>query len=212
MAIPRVVDGAGRLYFPVRNFQNPGDSSEIARVGVGSDAVETVARFKPRDVQRSESGGRISIQAQPMSPEDDWAVGADGTIALVRAADYHIDVVHPDGRISHGPEVDHDRIRPRDAEKQAWLDDAAASGMTIRMSIGDGQQQLQISRGGQGGNRSINDLDWPDRMPSHDQCGHVDCGGQQCPGVRGGHDHGIGRGNAGVLGGNCLQHDRDDRA
>jgi hypothetical protein len=101
-----------------------------------------------------------------MSPEDDWAVGADGTIALVRAADYHIDIVHPDGRVSHGPEVDHDRIRPRDAEKQAWLDDAAASGLQIRMSIGGGQQQLQISRGGPGGDRSINDMDWPDRMPS----------------------------------------------
>ena len=166
MAIPRVVDGSGRIYFPVRNFQNPGDSSSIARVGVGSDAVETVARFKPRDVQQSESGGRISIQARPMSPEDDWAVGVDGTIALVRADDYHIDVVHPDGRISNGPEVDHSRIRPRDAEKQAWLDEASSSGLTVRMSISGGQQQLQISRGGQGSDRSINDLDWPDRMPS----------------------------------------------
>ena len=167
MAIPRVVDGEGRIYFPVRNFQNPGDSSSIARVGMDSDDVETVARFKPRDVQRQTgSGGQISIRAQPMSPEDDWAVGADGTIALVRADDYHLDVVHPDGRVSHGPEVDHDRLRPRDAEKQAWLDEAAASGLNIRMSIGGGQQQLQISRGGPGGNRSINDLEWPDRMPS----------------------------------------------
>ena len=166
MVIPRVVDGEGRIYFPVRNFLNPGDSSSIARVGMDSNDVETVARFKPRDVQQSGSGGNIRIQAQPMSPEDDWAVGQDGTIALVRADDYHIDVIHPNGRISTGPVVDHRQIRPRDAEKQAWLDDGASSGLTVRMSIGGGAQQIQFSRGGPGGNRSIDDLDWPDRMPS----------------------------------------------
>ena len=169
MVIPRVVDGEGRLYFPVNNFQNPGDSSSIARVGIGSDAVETVARFKPRDVQQSGSGGRIEIRAQPMSPQDDWAVGQDGTIALVRADGYHIDVVHPDGRVSNGPEVDHRPIRPRDEEKQAWLDDASSSGLTVRVTVNGGAQQVQFSRGGSGGpggNRSLNDLDWPDRMPS----------------------------------------------
>ena len=166
IAIPRVVDGEGRIYFPLRAFGGSEDSTAIARVGWASDVVETVARYKPREVQQSGSGGRISIQALPMSPEDDWAVGLDGTIALVRAADYHVDVIHPDGRVSKGPEVDHTRIRPRDAEKQAWLDDAASSGLSIRMSFGGGQQEVQFSRGGPGGNRSIDDLDWPDRMPS----------------------------------------------
>ena len=166
IAIPRVVDGEGRIYFPVRNFQSPGDSSSIARVSVGSDAVETVARFKPREVQQSGSGGRIVFQVRPMSPEDDWAVGEDGTIALVRSEDYHIDVLHPDGRVSTGPAVDHRRIRPRDEEKQAWLDGGASSGLQVRVSLNAGVREVQFSRGGPGGNASINDVDWPDRMPS----------------------------------------------
>jgi len=166
IAIPQVVDGAGRIYFPLRAFGGSEDSTAIARVGWASDVVETVARFKPREVQRSGSGGRISIQALPMSPEDDWAVGLDGTIALVRAADYHVDVIHPDGRVSKGPEVDHTRIRPRDAEKQAWLDAGASSGLSIRLTVNNGVQEMQFSRGGPGGNRSIDDLEWPNRMPS----------------------------------------------
>ncbi len=166
IAIPQVVDGEGRIYFAMRAFGRTEDSTAIARVGVASDVVETVARYKPREVQRSESAGRVSIQAQPMSPEDDWAVGLDGTIALVRAEDYHIDVVYPDGRVSRGPAVDHRRIRPRDDDKQAWLDRGASSGLQVRMTINGGAPDVQFSRGGPGGNRSINDLDWPDEMPS----------------------------------------------
>ena len=166
IAIPQVVDGEGRIYFPLRAFGSPEDSTAIARVGWASDVVETVARYKPREVQRSESPGRVSIQPRPMSPEDDWTVGLDGTIALVRAADYHIDVIHPDGRVSHGPAVDHRRIRPRDDDKQAWLDRGASSGLSVRLTVNAGVREMQFSRGGPGGNRSINDLDWPSEMPS----------------------------------------------
>jgi hypothetical protein len=167
IAIPQVVDGAGNIYFAMRAFGGTEDSTAIARVGIASDVVEMVARYKPREVQRRESGGRISIQAQPMSSEDDWTVGLDGTIALVRAEDYHIDVVHPDGRVSHGPAVDHRRIRPRDDDKQAWLD-GGSSGLQVRLTINGGASEVQFSRGGGGGpgDRSINDLDWPNEMPS----------------------------------------------
>ena len=151
IAIPRVVDGEGRIYFPLRAFGGSEDSTAIARVGWASDVVETVARYKPREVQQSGSGGRISIQALPMSPEDDWAVGLDGTIALVRAADYHVDVIHPDGRVSKGPEVDHTRTRPRDAAKQAGRADRAPPGLSIRISSGAAPRHCQVMASARGG-------------------------------------------------------------
>lgn len=167
LALPRTVDGEGRIYFPLRSFQNPSDSSAIGRVGPDSDEVERLATFKPQEIERSGSGGNIQIRQVPMSPQDDWAVGADGTIALVRSDGYYLEIIHPDGRVSIGPKVGHRPIRPGEAEKQAYLDAQAAAGLTISVSIGGGgQRQMQFGRGGQGGGPGIDDYDWPNRMPA----------------------------------------------
>ena len=164
--LPRMVDGQGRIYFSMRNFESPGDSSRIGRVGLGSNEVETIAKYRPRAVRRVHGGGRISIRQVPMSPEDDWAVGMDGTVALVRSDGYFLEVVHPDGSWSRGPEVDHQQIRPGEAEKQAWLD-APSAGPSVMMTMGGGQRSMQFSRRAPGTSASsIDDLDWPDLMPS----------------------------------------------
>ena len=168
MILPRSVDGQGRIYFTIRSFQSPGDSSSIARVGQASDEVERIAKLKPQDVSRSGGGGNVMIRPVPMSPQDDWAVGPDGSIALVRSDGYYVQVMHADGRISTGPTVDHEQIRPRDAEKQAWLDGLAASGISVQITVQDGQRQMRFGRGGggPGGDADLNSYDWPNRMPA----------------------------------------------
>ena len=151
LLLPRVVDGDGRIYFPIRSFESPGDSTAIGRVAPDSDEVETVAKYKPAEVQRSGGGGNVRIQEVPMSSQDDWSVGEDGSVALVRADGYYVEVVHPDGRVSSGPRIDHRQIRPGDAEKQAYLDARAAAGLSVQISMTDGQRQMHFGRGGRGG-------------------------------------------------------------
>ena len=163
--LPRRVDDQGRIYFNLRNMQNFSDSSRIGRVASGSDQVETMAKFKPRELRRTGGGGQISMQQVPMSPEDDWAVGADGTVAVVRSDGYYVEVIHPDGAVSVGSRVDHQRIQPGDAEKQAWLD-MPATGPTIMMTMGGGAPSMQFSRRAPGSSRSIEDMEWPELMPS----------------------------------------------
>jgi len=49
--LPRKVDDDGRIYFALRNMQNFSDSSRMGRVEPGTDKVETLATYKPREVR-----------------------------------------------------------------------------------------------------------------------------------------------------------------
>ena len=54
----------------------------------------------------------------PPTP-DDWAILSDGSLAIVRPNDYHIDWVYPDGRRVSTPKMPFDWRRLTDADKQA---------------------------------------------------------------------------------------------
>src|SRR5204862_3864259 len=67
-----------------------------------------------------------------------WAVLADGSIAIVRGQDYHIDFVNPDGSLTVSPKVPFEWQRLSDEDKAAIIDStktrmekarAAAAGM-----------------------------------------------------------------------------------
>src|SRR5205807_944808 len=51
----------------------------------------------------------VSMAAfNPLPAADDWAVLSDGTVAVVRSHDYHVDWVHPDGTIISTPKMSFD--------------------------------------------------------------------------------------------------------
>jgi hypothetical protein len=168
LLLPRDVDAAGNIYFNQRAFTSPNDSASVSRFDRGADQVSTLAKVKPAEVVQSGSAGRQIIRPKPMSPQDDWAVGPDGTIALIRSDGYYVQVIHPDGRVSTGPKVDYDPIRPRDAEKEAWVEGLGSGGISVSISVGaDGNRQMSFGRGGgSGGGPDIDRLEWPDRMPA----------------------------------------------
>ena len=56
--------------------------------------------------------------------QDDWAVLSDGSVAIVRAHDYHIDWIYPDGTHASTPRMAFDWRRITDEEKQAKIDSA----------------------------------------------------------------------------------------
>ncbi len=167
MMLPRTVDARGRIYFTLGGFGGA-DSTSIGRYDRATEKLDTVARVKPQEVRRSESRGNIQIRQMPMTPRDDWAVGPDGTVALIRSDGYYVQVIHPDGRVSTGPTVDHRLIRPSDREKLAWLEAGRASGMRISIEAGPGgQRSISMSRGGGGrGAPDIGAYEWPNRMPA----------------------------------------------
>jgi hypothetical protein len=86
------------------------DSAPIVRIDLTSHAFDTVSMFRvlklkgkiyPRD------GGRTlaMLESNPIPMVDDWAVLSDGSVAIVRGQDYHVDFINADGSTTHGPKM-----------------------------------------------------------------------------------------------------------
>lgn len=174
--LPRGTDRQGRVYFQrMGGLGGAGralrDSAAIMRWDRARDRLEEVGRVKLQDRTRSTSGGpndrSVMIRALPYSPEDAWGVGSDGRVALARTADYHLEWIAPDGRLSRGPAVEYRPVPVRDADKQEWLD-ALSGGLRVMVTVENGMRQTSFSRGGGGPGRQDpdpDDYEWPRTKP-----------------------------------------------
>jgi len=64
----------------------------------------------------------LHMQVNPFPMADEWALLSDGTIAIVRAHDYHIDWIDPDGTRRSSPKMPIDWRRYTDAERTQRVD------------------------------------------------------------------------------------------
>jgi hypothetical protein len=147
----RFSDARGRLYAAGRPFGwaadgtlVPSDSAPILRYTIATNRVDTVAYMnltKNGVSERATSSGgemRVSIRLSssvPFAAADDWAVLADGRVVIVRVADYHVEIVHPDGRRMIGPVVRYSPVKITDPEKNEWRANQAP-GQTTAVSEG----------------------------------------------------------------------------
>ena len=167
--IPQGVDEGGRLYYQPRGDGVIRDSADIVRWIPGSDgAPEPVVRIKLRDVTERTSGGgnnlRQEVTPVPLSPEDGWAVGPDGSVVVVRSADYHVEWTRPDGAVIAGPPVPHEPVAVREADKEAWAEELAANGMMMMVTNQNGAMSASMRRGG-GRTPAVDRFQWPEVKP-----------------------------------------------
>lgn len=167
--IPEGVDGAGYLYYEPRGDGMIRDSADIVRWRSDSEVeAEPVVRVKLRDVTERTSGGanemRQEVRPVPLSPEDGWSVGPDGSVAVVRAGDYHVDWVRPDGSVVSGSPVAFDPVSVKTADKEAWAEDLAANGMMMMVSNENGRMNARMRRGG-GRTPGVDGFEWPEVKP-----------------------------------------------
>ncbi len=175
ITLPQSVDRDGNIYFrsrgSMRNMRSLPDSGVVVRMDWQTGAIDTVGTVKLAERRRQSSGGpdnqRVSISAVPLSPSDGWSVGADGRTAFVRSSPYRVDWVEPDGRVTQGAPLDVPTIRVRRPEQEAWLNEPAAGGIQIGISIDNGVASTSMSRGGgsSSGRGAVGDYEWPDVMP-----------------------------------------------
>ena len=172
LVVPSGVDREGGVFTTVRAAFRLGadestpDSSAIVRVDLASQMVDTIAMIKPQDRIVRRSGENISMRRVPLSPVDAWGAALDGRVAVARTADYHLEWIQPDGRVTRGAPVAYDPVRVGTAEKREWAE-GRGGGLMMDMTIGDAAPQLSLSRGGGRGSDEEPDLDqweWPDRM------------------------------------------------
>ena len=92
--------------------------------------VDTVGRVKiasgTRATMEQGADGKMSLKMtiNPLVTVDDWSVLTDGTLAMVRGQDYHVDVVNPKGEATKGAKLPFDWKRLTDEDKQALVDSA----------------------------------------------------------------------------------------
>ncbi len=109
------------------------DSAPILRGDFDTRTVDTITWIHTPsqgrmaiDIKENPAGGPPNIVMRmllnPFQMSDEWSVLSDGTIAIVRVHDYHIDWIDPDGTRRSSPKMAIDWRRYTDAEKQQRVD------------------------------------------------------------------------------------------
>ncbi|HTE44495.1 MAG TPA: hypothetical protein VK636_04535 [Gemmatimonadaceae bacterium] len=115
------------------------DSSAIVRIDLASRKLDTAAFYKiPKtkmNIVQSDKGISMTSEINPMQIVDDWAVLADGSIAIVRGQDYHIDWVNADGSTTTSSKLSFDWQRLSDEDKIAVIDSAKAAAEQARAKM-----------------------------------------------------------------------------
>jgi len=137
----------------------PPESAAIVRFDLATRKVDTATFFKtPKfnlNIVRSPNGGiNITSITNPLPQGDDWALLSDGTIALVRTKDFHVDWLKPDGTITSSPKIPFNWERLTDEGKVAFIDSARVAIEKARASGqfgAAGGVQFQMRGPGDGG-------------------------------------------------------------
>ncbi len=172
-------DAAGRLVYrsngaptavrrpePGQPFTPPvlPDSAMIVRFDLASRKLDTAARYKvfrpSMSVTQSPEGGiRMTTKLNPLPQVDEWAVLSDGSIAVVRGQDYHVDIFDARGTRTVAPKIPYEWQRLTDSAKSAVIDSSRKAMELARANApaggaggaGGGAQMMFGSGGGGGG-------------------------------------------------------------
>ena len=105
----------------------PPDSVPVLRVDLASRVVDTAAFLKvpvPRIHAKAAGNGFFDFNEtiNPLPFSDDWTVLSDGTIAIVRGRDYHVDWYSAGGQHTASPKVPFAWERLTDEQKVVFVD------------------------------------------------------------------------------------------
>jgi hypothetical protein len=151
-------------------IQEQPDTAPLVRGDFDTRKVDTIARvkiarpFKAIITPNPNGPSTGTLVAHPLQVADGWTVLADGTIAIVRAQDYHIDWIDPDGTARSTPKMPFAWRRLTETEKKYFADSAIGFWKHIADSIAT----VQKARGNTaGGGPTSFDADTPDQMPDY---------------------------------------------
>lgn len=117
---------------------HPADSIGLVRGNFQTRTVDTIAKLtqdgSTRAVQTTTFAGKkfLHLTRNPLVTIDEWAALSDGTIAIVRGHDYHVDFMFPDGMRKSTGKLPFDWKRLTDADKQRLIDSTRALVENIR--------------------------------------------------------------------------------
>jgi len=169
--LPEALDAMGRIYYQGMGGMRSGpqDSISVSRYDRATNTSEVIARAWRTEPIITRSGDNVSMSRPRMVPNDDWGVGEDGRVAVVRANGYSVEWLMPDGSVITGPETPFEAIPISHADKEANLEESSGSGLSISvMMTSSGGTNMQMSRGGSmggGDGPSVEDQTWGETFP-----------------------------------------------
>lgn len=136
------------------------DSAAVVRVDVASRKIDTLSYFKiPRikmRMEQTERGFTATSEQNPMPIVDDFGVLADGSLAIVRGQDYHVDFVGADGAVTNGAKIPFDWQRLSDDDKVAVIDSAKKAFEAAAAAMQSGNPNAAAAMGAvAGGQRMV---------------------------------------------------------
>ncbi len=145
--------------------QNSPDSIPIVRANFDTRKVDSVAWVKvPKNessMSRGEDGSmRFTTKVNPLPQGDDWALLSDGTIAVVRVLDFHIDYYTVDGKKESSPRLPFDWKRISDEDKTKMVD-------SLKTIAKLAQERMASQNGGNNQFRMNFEVVSPDRLPDY---------------------------------------------
>jgi len=139
--------GANGPQFQMPQFP---ESVAVVRIALDTRRVDTVAYLKiPKQNMTMSQGadGRMSVTStiNPMQVVDDWAVTADGRVAIVRGMEYRIDWVDGNGAVAASNKIPFAWRHLDDSMKVAYIDSTKKAMEALR------QQALARAQAGGAG-------------------------------------------------------------
>lgn len=126
--VPEMSDARGRWYAMFQGMRvgagaiQVADSFAIVRITPASGVTDTLVMLPvPASHPTERAGGRIRVRANGFVARAGWGVFADGSVLVIRGADYVPEVVRPDGRQLRAVPVPHERVPVTAADRAAHL-------------------------------------------------------------------------------------------
>ncbi|HJQ53546.1 MAG TPA: hypothetical protein VJ825_06855 [Gemmatimonadaceae bacterium] len=138
---------------------SPPDSAAIVRFDLATRKLDTVTFFKTPKINltitQAPNGGGVRVQStiNPMPQGDDWTLLPDGTIAIVRNRDFHVDWLDANGKMTSTGKIPFEWERLTDEQKVAFVDSAKTAIEKLRASgqLGFGGNQVVTRTTTEGG-------------------------------------------------------------
>ena len=118
------------------------DSAPLLRADFDTRVADTiawlrVAKIKVNTTFLPNGGVTLTPIVAPIATIDDWTALADGSVAVLRGSDYHIDWINADGSRTSSPKMPFDWKRLTDEEKVAMID-STRKAMILQAESGGG--------------------------------------------------------------------------
>ena len=121
------------------------DSAPIVALNLITGKTDTIALFRiPTEVVTITEGAngtfRTTVKRDPLPVVDDWAVLPNGSLALIRGRDFHIDWIDQNGNLSSGGKIAFPWRSLTESAKVAFMDsvrfatDTAIAAQEIRLA------------------------------------------------------------------------------